>query len=266
MPRLGVGQTAFKVGDTGYNLSVVESLLGDASKLDVDVLVLPELSNSGYAFSARDEAVASSEVVPDGRFCRLLSGWSASHRMVVSGLCEQFDGELYNSAAAFADGEHLTTYRKLHLFDNEPSCFLPGSQEPPVVSFAGHKYGIMICFDWAFPEVARILTLKGAQIILHPANLVLPYCQYAMVTRSIENRVFTATANRIGAERDLVFSGMSQMTSPRGEVIVQATKAYSGVLTADLDLELADDKMITKRNHLLRDRRPEVYQRLVEVA
>jgi predicted amidohydrolase len=87
-----------------------------------------------------------------------------------------------------------------------------------------------------------------------------------MVTRSIENRVFTATANRTGEERGLAFSGNSQITSPQGDVIMRATTGSFGVEKADLDLKLADDKMITERNHLLGDRRPEIYRRLVEAA
>jgi len=62
------------------------------------------------------------------------------------------------------------------------------------------RVGMMVCFDWAFPEVARALALKGADLIGHPANLVLTYCQQAMVTRCIENLVFAVTANRYGTE------------------------------------------------------------------
>jgi len=76
---------------------------------------------------------------------------------------------------------------------------------------------MMICFDWFFPESARTLALKGAQLILHPSNLVMPYCQDAMITRSIENRVFSITSNRIGREGGYNFTGKSQIVSFDGK-------------------------------------------------
>ena len=84
----------------------------------------------------------------------------------------------------------------------------------------------MICFDWFFPETARSLALLGADIIAHPANLVLPYCQKAMITRCLENRVFAVTANRIGQEKrgedDFQFTGASQIISYDGKVLSSA--------------------------------------------
>ena len=109
------------------------------------------------------------------------------------------------------------------------------------------------------------MALRGAQIILHPANLVLPYCQKAMITRSIENRIFTATANRIGSERGLAFSGLSQVTSPKGEVLAQAGGDSAGMVWAEIDLNEADNKWVTRQNHLFNDRRPEMYGDLVQV-
>jgi predicted amidohydrolase len=251
-----------KVGDPVGNGARIKAILKLADEDKVEVLVLPELCNSGYVFESKEEALASSEVIGEGRISKILMEWSEKDRLLVAGICEQADGDLFNSAAVFAKGEHITTYRKLHLFLNEKDIFQPGNEEPPVVQFEGDKYGIMVCFDWAFPEVARILALKGAEVILHPANLVLPYCQKAMITRSIENGVFTATANRIGTEREVTFSGTSQLTGPKGELIKQMSSEKAGVTWADIKPEDARNKMITERNHILHDRRPDIYSRL----
>jgi predicted amidohydrolase len=255
-----------RVDDVDANILNVKKILKTAGEEGVDLLVLPELANSGYMFKSRDEALARSETIPDGLFSTSFLEWSHEGRVVVVGICEMKEGNLYNSAAVFADGKHLTTYRKIHLFDRENEWFLPGNEEPPVVDFKGNKIGVMVCFDWAFPEVARILALKGADIILHPANLVLPYCQNAMITRSIENRVFTATANRVGTERGVVFSGMSQITGPKGELLLQLQEEKLRVAWVDLDLSVARDKKITKRNDVMEDRRPSIYGRLSRVT
>lgn len=264
MVKIGVGQADFKLADVDHNLTVVSSLLEQAEREKVDVLVLPELANSGYNFETIEQARASAETTDQGPFCALLRGWSASGRLIVGGFCEQAGDTLFNSAAVYADGRLVTVYRKAHLFANESSFFKPGDEKPPVFTWRDQRFGVMICFDWFFPEMARSLALRGAQIILHPANLVLPWCQKAMLTRSIENRVFTATANRTGVDRDLSFSGLSQVTSPRGELLVQADGTRAGVVWTEVNLNDADNKWITKLNDLFKCRRPELYDDLLD--
>lgn len=262
--KLAVGQMNPQITDVKENISRVRVLLQEASKNGIEVLVLPELCNSGYVFKNMDEAETSAEVIPTGPLSTVLLEWSKKERMVVAGFCERTVDGLFNSAGVFANGKHVATYRKIHLFLNEKSWFHPGSDEPPVVEFNGNKFGVMICFDWIFPEISRVLTLKGAQVILHPANLVLPYCQDAMITRSIENNIFTATANRIGMEREVSFSGRSQITSPKGQRLVSLDEKEIGIAWSEIDPSMADDKMITKRNHILNDRRVELYSRLTK--
>jgi len=259
MIRIGVGQTQPNFGDKVWNMEQTRQLLQAADHESVDVVVLPELLNSGYVFRSKNEATGLSEEIPAGPFSKLLQASSKKGRLIVSGICQKQGNLVYNSAAAFANGALLAVYQKLHLFDHESEWFTPGGKEPPVVEFHGYRFGIMVCFDWAFPEVARILALKSAQVILHPANLVLPYCQEAMRTRSIENRVFTATANRTGLERDVQFSGMSQVTSPKGEVLLRRGVTDQGLFWVDIEPRDSDNKMITARNHVLKDRRPETY-------
>jgi len=122
---------------------------------------------------------------------------------------------------------------------------------------------MMICFDWVFPEMARSLALLGAQVLCLSANLVLPFCQQAMITRSIENGVFTVLCNRVGAERragkELCFTGLSEIIGPRGELLARASGEEEEVIAAEIDPAMADDKWITPRNHLFEDRRLDLY-------
>lgn len=259
MLKLSVAQSDFKVTQVQDNLALIQSLLNEADASGADVLVLPELANSGYTFASRDEAAACAETADAGPACDLLRAWSAPGRLAVCGLCERDGDALYNSAVIYADGALQAVYRKLHLFARETLWFQPGDSPAPVIDFRGFQFGVMICFDWVFPEMARSLALRGAQVILHPANLVLPFCQKAMVTRSIENRVFTATANRCGTDRELSFSGLSQITAPDGSLLAQASADLCGIVSAELDPSAADNKWITAQNHVLHDRRPDMY-------
>ncbi|MFX1265141.1 MAG: nitrilase-related carbon-nitrogen hydrolase [Promethearchaeota archaeon] len=264
MLRLAVGQMEPRINDHHGNLSRMMEILDSASDNDVDVLVLPELVNSGYVFETKQEVEALAEQIPDGPFSSALLQWSARNTLVVAGLAERVEASFYNSAGVFGNRKHLVTYRKIQLFDREKDWFEAGDEEPPVVEFRGHRFGVIVCFDWAFPELTRILALKGAQIVLHPGNFVLPYCPDAMTTRSIENLIFTATAGRTGDERGVSFIGGSQVTTPKGEILFRLKDRETKVAWVDVDLTEADNKAITERNDVLKDRRPELYRRLTE--
>ena len=125
------------------------------------------------------------------------------------------------------------------------------------------KVGMMICFDYIFPEVARTLSLQSVDVICHPSNLVLDYCQKAMVTRCLENNVFSITTNRYGKEirphGSVTFTGKSQITAPKGKIIHQAKPLQTELKIVEIDIREARDKMITPTNHAIDDRRIEYY-------
>ena len=177
-------------------------------------------------------------------------------------------GKLYNSSALItAAGRIYEPYRKLHLFWDEKDLFDPGDRPPRSYGVDGTILGLMICFDWVFPEVARILALEGAEIICHSANLVLPLAHKAMSTRAIENSMFVVLANRVGEERlgdkTLKFNGGSRIIDTKGEVLIASDESTEEIRVMEIDPTEARDKMITPRNHLLDDRKPEMYGSLV---
>src|SRR5262249_55396179 len=146
---------------------------------------------------------------------------------IAYGFAESDGARLYNAALLVGPQGIVGSYRKLHLFMREKELFDAGETAPPVLHVSDVGVGLMICFDWVFPEVARTLALRGAQILAHPSNLVMPWCQAAMLTRSLENRVFSITANRTGSEpkpdgSTTTFTGRSQVVSPRGELLLRA--------------------------------------------
>lgn len=225
---------------------------------------MPELALTGYEFLDVAELRRYAEEVPGGASTVWLKTLAAKHHATfVMGLAEVAGSRLFNSALAVGPEGFAARYRKLHLFDREKELFTPGNESLQVFEVGGVKIGMMVCFDWIFPEVARTLALRGAQIICHPANLMLGYCQKAMFARSVENGVFTITANRIGTEtragRRLDFTGRSQILSPLGETLAQAGSDTPEAKVAHIEPEAALRKEMTATNHLFRDRRPAFY-------
>ncbi len=233
-----------------------------------DLAVLPELFATGYQFQDTAEALAvAEEAAPGGAggpiVAALTHRAATSGTALVAGLAEKSSGEVYNSAVLIRPDGSREIYRKVHLFDREKEVFQPGDLGFPVFEACGAKLGLMICFDWIFPEAARSLALAGAQILCHPSNLLLPWCPAAMVTRCQENRVFAITANRVGWEHRLEprldFIGMSEIVSPLGDILKQMGREEEGAVTAEIDLGTIE-KQVTTRNHIFGDRRPDQYR------
>jgi predicted amidohydrolase len=238
------------------------------SGVKADLIVLPELAFTGYYFEDRAELYELAEDPADSRTVARLTRFCRDRGMhIVTGFAERYRDRLYNAALLVGPSGVLHHYRKLHLFNTEKEYFDPGDTPPAAVTLSGARLGVMICFDWVFPEVARALALQGAELICHPANLVLAHCQTAMRTRSLENAVFSITANRTGRERrprgELLFTGQSQILDTQGDLLAGSGAREEVVVVREVDLSPARNKWITANNDLLADRRPEFYGSLI---
>ncbi len=241
----------------------IEQIFRMTQSTDSDLFILPELANSGYNFETIKAAKEAAESVDSSPFLNAMIELARTkNALIATGFCESDAGKLYNSSALVGPKGIIGTYRKLHLFLNEKKLFSAGNQGLPVFETDLGKIGMLICFDWMFPEAWRKLALKGAQLIAHPSNLVLPYCQSVVPSYALVNRCFIATANRTGSEKDLTFSGQSILANPNGEVILKASSDKSQVLSAEIDLSLSDNKFITEMNNAFDDRRIDVYGNL----
>ncbi|NPV87949.1 beta-ureidopropionase [Coprothermobacteraceae bacterium] len=254
--RVGYVQFKPKFGDKEYNTKRMMEL---ASTLDADVIVFPELANTGYVFKTQEEVNDLAETAEGPTVMAMKDFAKEKGSLLTFGFAERDGDSVYNSAATVTPEGNVYIYRKVHLFNREKLFFESGS-EFFTFEWRGVTFGMMICFDWMFPESMRTLALMGAQVILHPANLVLPYCQNAMVTRCLENMVFEVTANRIGTERGLKFTGMSQITAPRGVILHRGTKTTEEAVAVEINPDLAQNKKINDFNDVLADRNPRAYR------
>ncbi len=260
--KVALYQFAPEFGKKEKNLEKIENCIQNT---DSELVVLPELCTTGYQFISREETEKLCEPIPYSSTVKKFEEMCKRAELyIVAGIAEKDGKKLYNSSVLIGPDGFIGKYRKVHLFREEKKWFSPGDIGFKVWDIGEVRIGMMICFDWIFPEAARSLALQGTDIICHPVNLVLPFCQRAMVTRSIENGVFIITANRIGTEKRgkkerLTFTGQSQIVNPKGEIIFRLGEGSESFQEVDIDLVEARDKNITPENHILKDRRLDQY-------
>ena len=258
--KIGYVQFRPLFGKKQKNLKKILGFLNVGADEEADLLVLPELCNTGYVFRSQEELRALSEEIPEGETTRALAAFAEERGLcVVSGVCERRGKEYFNSAVLVGPNGLISVYRKPHLFDTEKLWFSKGNGPVSVFDTPKAKVGVMICFDWFFPEVLRILALKGAQIVCHPSNLVLPFCQRVLSGAAVQNRIFIVTANRMGMERGVRFTGMSQIIGPDMKTLAVSLRNREDVRVVEVDPKEADSKKISERNDLWADRRIDLY-------
>jgi predicted amidohydrolase len=262
-------QVAPEFGALDANRALAARAVEAAAARGARLIVLPELVSSGYVFRDADEARSLAEPA-DGP---TVSGWAELARrldvVIVGGFCEvDEDGALRNSAALVDPDGVRAVYRKAHLWDRESLVFVPGDEPPAVVDTAVGRIGVMVCYDLEFPEWARLPALAGAQLLVAPANWpadsLLPGEDPAEGLRAranaCVNRMWVAVCDRQGPERGVEWVGGSLIADPDGRLAAgPPEEGEAGLVLADCDLSLADDKRTSERNDVLADRRPELY-------
>lgn len=260
--KIGILQYNPEFGRIENNLNRVAQLVANK---DADLFVLPELFATGYIFQNKDELSEYAERPGKGLTGEFLARLAVDKEAAfIGGYPERADEGIYNSAIFFGPEGETHNYRKIHLFDREKIMFEPGDSPFEVFEYRGAKIGMMICFDWIFPESYRSLALKGADIICHSTNLVLPYCQRAAYAHAVSNRVFIVLSNRTGSEKraghKLTFTGQSIAYSPGGQVLCDFDAIEESVKIIEIDPKAARAKFVTERNNVITDRRPNLYE------
>jgi predicted amidohydrolase len=264
-------QLGLRIGEPEHNRALARDAIEHAG---AQVVVLPELCNSGYVFANADEARQLAEPA-DGP---TVSGWVQLAQslgiVVVGGFCElDPDGLVRNSAVLVDEDGVRAIYRKAHLWNREGLVFTPGSDAPPAVDTAFGRIGLMVCYDLEFPEWVRVAALDGAELLCAPVNW--PAAPHPDGERPGElvrvqaaastNRIFIAACDRVGTERGVDWIGGSVIVDVDGFPV--AGPAASGemvTLRARCDLDRARDKRVNAHNDALADRRPELYGGLVD--
>ncbi len=255
------------------NLANMSSATEEASAGGAELVVFPECAVAGYCFDSVDDAMLMAESIPGPSTDRMLEVCQRSKVHTVFGLLEEDEGRLFNACVLVGPGGVVGSYRKTHLpFLGVDRFTTLGDRPYEVFSVGPMRIGMNICYDAAFPEAARVLALRGADLIVLPTNWppgAESTADCVIAARALENHVYYMAVNRIGVECGFEFIGRSKVANPDGSLQATAGHQNRAILYADIDLQLARNKKIVrvpKRHEIHRfdDRRPDLYGQLTE--
>lgn len=251
-----IAQLTPRLGDKKLNYQIIKETMMEAKKNNSQLVVFPELFLSGYSIGNKVNELA--ETVDGPYLTKIRDLCKEMNLHVVISFPEDGQDGNYYIASSFIDnnGEVLGTYRKMHLFDIEKKFFTPG-EEFKVVETKFGKVGLMICFDVEFPEMARALKLKGADLLIIVNANMHPYKNHHHIyarSRAMENEITVIICNRLGVEDELEFCGDSMIVDAFGEVVLSLGKEENtGLASINLSQNL-DPKM-----NYVKNRRKELY-------
>lgn len=243
------------------NYKKVELLIVDALKNKPDVIVLPEMWNTG--FFPRENLEEYCDI--DGQKTKtIIGGLAKKHNVniVAGSIANKKGSKVYNTAYIFdRQGEIIGEYDKIHLFSpmDEDKYFTKGDN---ICTFTldGKNCGIIICYDIRFPELTRTMALKGLDcmfVVSQWPDVRIAHLQTLVKSRAIENQMYVVCCNSCSKAENVVYGGSSMVVSPWGEEIVVAENTEQ-VITAEIDYTVVEN--IRKSINVFSDRRNEIYE------
>ena len=261
--RVSFAQMNSRSGDRQYNLDRAAELIGDASGRGADLVVLPEFFNCEYFAQHRDYKYLDYAETLAGTTIETIAAAARHYRTwVVATILTRGGPGFYYDTAVLLDrqGRVHGTYRKTHpaaVYSLEKIYFRYGSHFP-VFTVEGWRVGILICYDVFFPEVARTLALRGAELLVAPfAAPKHPIWRELHSVRAFENGSFLLVCNKVGREDAWEFAGESLLAGPGGDLRVVASATDDEVAVVEIDR--ADVETWRRRYPMFRDRRPDLY-------
>lgn len=255
------------------NLRNIAASIERAADHGARLVVFPECALTGYCFSSLEEAKPFAEPLPGPSTMQLAEVCGRVQTHCVVGLLEAAGDSVFNACVLIGPEGIIGTYRKIHLpYLGVDRFVTPGDRPFQVHEVDGVRIGMNICYDCSFPESSRVMMLDGADLIVLPTNWppgARCLADYIVNVRSMENCVYYMAVNRIGTERGFPFIGKSRICDPDGGILADAPHEEAAVLYAELDVARSRNKHLVRvpNEHeidRLKDRRPEMYSRIVE--
>jgi predicted amidohydrolase len=270
--RVAAVQMDPHLGEVARNREVILARLNEAAEGGARLVVYPECALTGYGFASRDEARPFAEPIDGPSAIRVTEACKRLGVWAIYGFLESDGNRLFNACLLTGPEGPIATYRKVHLPFLGIDMFAdPGDRPFAVHNAGGVKVGMHICYDGAFPEVGRVLSLLGAELLVLPTNWPTHSecaAEHMIITRAMENVVNAVAVNRVGLERGFRFIGRSSIVATTGTVLASATIDREEILFADIYPAQARQKRLVRvpgKHEIDRiaDRRPRFYQPIV---
>jgi len=269
---VALGQMSCRAGDKEHNIETIERMVKRAKKRKADLIAFPELALTGYV--VRDRAYELAEAIPNGPSIGRIKELAKKHNIhIITGIIERSPragAVLHNTAVLISPQGYVGKYQKMYLPTHsvfeEKRYFRPGYQTPVFETQIG-RLGMIICYDVYFPEVSRLLSVKGAKLIVcisASPSVRRGFFETLTAARAIENTVFLAFVNLAGIQDGLQFWGGSRLLAPSGSVITQAKYDEDDLITSKVDF--SDITRVQAWVPTLRDLRPEIFSSLKDEA
>lgn len=258
--RIAAAQFDARPGDVPANVAAHVRLIERAGEQEVKVLVFPELSVTGYVGTLLTEAPESCVVDPEGPAIDPIRAACRDNKVaaVLGGSLATEQGLGLGAVVVDRQGGVCTTYQKRHLDRDERKWFVPGSVDR-AIEVDGWRLGLGICYDSSFPEQARALALDGADAYLVSGAFPVGESDHRRTVyfpaRALENTLYVAFANYVGAHDGLDYCGRSAVYGPDGRVLADAGPDEEGLAIVDLNTEKLTK--IRGKLEMLEDRYPE---------
>lgn len=272
MVRIAVCQLPLNIENQNENINLANAAIYEAAAQGAQLIVLPELTNSGCIFRNIAE-LEERAITLDGA---LLKEWAAlAERLnvvLVAGLALKESGNFYNSSVIIDSTGLRGWYKKVHLWGDEIDFFTPGEEAPLIVDTSIGRIATMVCYDLEFPEWVRLTMLGGAAILALPMNWPesgrpaeqTPLAAVLVQAAATQNKLIIAAADRTRTERGVAWVGSSVISDSNGvvEIIADRNKFdQTQVLVADVEVPV--NRKLGQRNDVRADRRPDLYQKIL---
>ncbi|ALC91611.1 hydrolase [Bacillus sp. FJAT-18017] len=257
--KIACVQMNIQFGDVERNYASVENYIKKAAADKADIIVFPEMWNTGYALNQLDQLADENGQRTQNLLSELASKFNVN--IVGGSVATKRDGSFYNTMyVANRSGEVVADYDKAHLFKlMDEHHFLNAGQKMNTFELDGIMCGGVICYDIRFPEWILAHVLKGAKIMFVPAEWPatrIDHWQILLQARAIENQCFIVAVNRVGSDPNNQFNGHSMVIAPWGELLL-SRQTEEGIYTVDLDLKEVD--RVRNAIPVFQDRRADLY-------
>jgi predicted amidohydrolase len=259
--KIALIQMDVKIGDPEFNFKHAESLMNQAMENEPDVMILPEMWNTGYDLERANEIADE-----DGKRTKdMLSSFAKKHCVMVIGgsilTLHSESEDVTNTMFVFSrTGEELLSYDKIHLFRlMDEHKFLKAGNKIGLIEWEEIKIGLMICYDLRFPQLSRKLVNDGAKLLVNVAQWPtarVDHWRHLLIARAIENQSFVVAVNRCGKSGDTDFPGHSMVIDPLGKIVLEGNKNEE---IYHVDINIDDVNEVRGHIPVITDQRLDLY-------